>query len=228
MKIPVKANLRHSGLTILITLFALAMSADAFAKPARRGWREVTAADGSTIKVRLAGDEFSHQYFSEDGYPLEIRDGIFYYCGIDRDGDVVETDIAATAPARRTAEAKGFLSTLDRDAIVEALTRRALKLASRAARSRVGALTPHKSQTSAVTGAPFDKGPGLFPEATFPAYGKQKALVILVQFADVKFTLADPHDYFSRMLEERGFADYGATGCVAEYFETCSGGSLPA
>ena len=44
-------------------------------------------------------------------------------------------------------------------------------------------------------------------------------LVILVEYNDVDFTIEEPYDYFNRMLNEEGFADYGATGSAADFFK---------
>lgn len=63
---------------------------------------------------------------------------------------------------------------------------------------------------------------GLFTDTHFPSKGEQKGSAILVDYKDTKFTVSDPNDYFNRMLNETGFNDYGATGCVAEYFRTNS------
>lgn len=47
-----------------------------FAKPAKQGVMTVSTADGGELCVRLVGDEYFHQYFTEDGYPLVERDVI--------------------------------------------------------------------------------------------------------------------------------------------------------
>lgn len=53
-------------------------------------------------------------------------------------------------------------------------------------------------------------------------------MVILVQYSDVKFSCADPHDYFSRMLNEQGFADLGGTGSARDFFmENSQGKFIP-
>lgn len=53
------------------------------------------------------------------------------------------------------------------------------------------------------------------PSLRFPAYGEQKAIVILVEYQDVKFSdRYNAADYFTRMLNEDGFSDYNATGCA--------------
>ena len=63
-------------------LFAAALMAgmsvfvpDALAVPAKPGLVERHQEDGSTILVRLCGDEFSHYLLSEDGYPLVEEGG---------------------------------------------------------------------------------------------------------------------------------------------------------
>ena len=67
---------------------------------------------------------------------------------------------------------------------------------------------------------------GLVEGTTFPAIGAQKAVVVLVEYQDVKFNLSDPLDYFTRMLNEEGFSDYRATGSARDWFSHSSGGTF--
>lgn len=68
---------------------------------------------------------------------------------------------------------------------------------------------------------------GLFPGASFPAKGEQKALVVLVEFQDTKFNLGDKaKSYFTDMLNKDGFNEYNGTGCAAEYFREMSNGKF--
>lgn len=68
---------------------------------------------------------------------------------------------------------------------------------------------------------------GTFPGSSFPAKGKQKAIVILVEYQDQKFELGDhAHDYFTNMLNQDGFNEYGGTGSVHEYFMDSSNGQF--
>lgn len=59
---------------------------------------------------------------------------------------------------------------------------------------------------------------------SFPTIGEKRFLVVLVEFKNKKFKVADPARYFHRHLNERGFSDDAAKGCVAEYYEDCSDG----
>lgn len=58
----------------------------------------------------------------------------------------------------------------------------------------------------------------------YPTLGHQRSLVVLVEYADNHFTVPDPQQTFWRMLNEPGFADYGATGSARDYFLASSSG----
>lgn len=212
-------------------LFFLAVSA--LAKPARQGVFEIKTSDGSTIEVRLTGDEFCHQYFSSDGYPLiETSDG-FNYCTIDSDLNLVDSGIKATSIESRSTETKAFLKTIDLKSLPALLERRMLTLSENARRNyKVARSQVNQYAAQASTdGPPYKQGYGLFPMTKFPGYGSQKALVILVEYQDVKFQDAytvDAKDYFTRMLNEEGFCDprYGGTGSAAQYFRENSMGAF--
>ncbi len=73
--------------------------------------------------------------------------------------------------------------------------------------------------------APTADAIGRFPGTSFPSAGKQKALVVLVEFQDTKFSLGEnTHQYFSDMLNKEGFSEYEGTGSANEYFYEMSGG----
>ncbi len=57
-----------------------------------------------------------------------------------------------------------------------------------------------------------------------PITGERKALVILMEFADVKFTKS--RSDFYALFNERGYSDDGAAGSVRDYFEYASYGQL--
>lgn len=215
--------MKKSFLAASLFISLLAAAPHASAVPAKPGLMTVAAADGSDLRVRLIGDEYFHYFTTEDGYLLSETDGRFFYADIDADGAVASSGIAAVAPAARSVEARAYLSKVDMDRAGKSLGRRA-ELAPR--RSRQVSFNPFRapSQAASDPDAGFPLGPGLFPGTSFPSKGDQKALVVLVEYKDVKFTLSDPADYFGRMLNQYGFNDYGATGCAKEYFETCSGG----
>ncbi len=223
-----------------VTMMGLAMVAavgfQALAVPARPGLRSVMMPDGSVVKVRLVGDESFHQYFTEDGYPLVQQDGYFYYSDITADGDVVNSGIVASQPDLRSAEAKAFVQRVDMKTLEQRISDRAAKSERRMRMNEAMAIgevarkSSAKSSGNSLFDSPlYEQGYGLFPGTPFPAYGERRALVLLVEYQDVKFNdtyAVDAKDYFTRMLNEEGFADYGATGSAAQYFRENSGNTF--
>lgn len=63
---------------IILSLVVMTISLASFAVPARRGFHDFQQADGSTISLTLAGDEFCHWYESADGTVYKQNaDGMF-------------------------------------------------------------------------------------------------------------------------------------------------------
>ncbi|WP_295730508.1 M6 family metalloprotease domain-containing protein [uncultured Muribaculum sp.] len=180
---------------------------------------ETVLPDGSTMTVRLHGDEYGSYVTSTDGYLL-MRDarGFFNYAVEGIDGKPVAGTLRAVDVERRTAADRLALSGIDRDALVGAEME-----------------TLGKERAARITATPrlFPSRAGNFvdPEThrqamqpTTPSTGNPHLLVILVQFADTKFTTENPYDTFNRMLNEEGFSDQGCTGSVRDYFKASSGG----
>ncbi len=213
---------------ILVTI-VLMLIGDVFvyAKPAVRCLMQSIQPDGTTLSVYKRGDERSHNVFTKDGY-LVLKDDARGYCyaDVDNDGKLIATAIQARDPESRTDKEKAFLRNLNGEAIVSAL------------RSKEEmALGSSRYNTIGLTGGvaydrtPATRGPGLFHYA-FPVKGKQKGLVILVEFPDVKFNSknsskynrVDSKTYFTEMLNKPGFNTYGATGSARDWFVGNSGG----
>ncbi len=188
----------------------------AHAIPAKPGLIPMKQADGTTINVRLVGDENFHFYLSEDGYLLSNENSTFYYATVDGTGTTIRSDIKATAPALRTAEANKYLSTVSMPTVLKAMENRSESVKKR---------TPGVRRLN-FGGSPVKapQGPGLFPDSDFPVTGSPKVLVILVEYKNKKMVVSNPHEYFNNMLNEEGFDQYGATGSAADFFKECSDG----
>lgn len=187
--------------TLILSLIFI--SNEVKAVPAKPGLISVRQADGTELQVRIVGDEHHHYYLTEDGYLLVNDNDTYYYSDVDDKGQLLRSQFVARPAAQRQPQEKAWLATIDKSQLAEKLSARAKSSQNRAPRRNVG----------------------LF-ETGFPSKGKQKGIVILVEYQDTKFSLDDPYDYFNRMLNEKGFNDYGGTGCATEYFETSSNGQF--
>ncbi|MDE6693738.1 MAG: hypothetical protein K2K05_10170, partial [Muribaculaceae bacterium] len=205
---------------IAATLIALSAVGIAMAVPADPRPKKFTQPDGTVITVKIRGDERCHFYLSEDDYLLVERDGAFYYAYADASGTIVESDIKARPAQLRTGAERDFLSRVDMTKVYDALRLRTseddiLRTPAVVRNLAQGSGDEFKIQNSEFK---ITRGPGLFEDASFPVIGQQKAIVVLVEYKDVKFNLEDPHDYFSRMLNEEGFSDFNGTGSARDYF----------
>ncbi len=185
----------------------LAAAPAAMAVPAKPGLLTVTQADGTTLNVRLMGDERHHFYLTEDGYLLADRDNTFYYADVDAAGDMQVSAIRATNVGLRDGVARSFLAGVDMQRVYKSMNASAERASSR------------------LKSGPM-RGPGLFNETNFPGKGKQKAIVILVEYTDVKMQTPDAHNYFANMLNQPGFSDHGGTGSARDFFLESSMGQF--
>ncbi len=218
-----KFRIMKSLFRTLVMALCGAMPLAAMAVPAKPGPMQVTQADGSTITIRLYGDEYHHFCTTDDGYLLTSDNGIYCYADVDAQGRTISSGLKASDAAARTAEVKAYLKGTDMTRVLGTMDAQArTRRAARGAAARIAA--PAFAQRSTTS---MQKGPGLFPGTHFPPKGKQKGLVILVEYNDVSMSKRyDPLDYFTRMLNEPGFSDLKATGSAVDFFRESSCGQF--
>ena len=56
--------------------------------------------------------------------------------------------------------------------------------------------------------------------------GEKRFLVLLIEFSDTVFTVPEPKQAFSRMLNEKGYSANGGTGSAADYYTENSSGAF--
>lgn len=205
---------------ITLAVFAAAiMQQTATAVPADPRPKQVRQADGSYITVVMAGDEHAHITRTADGYPLFYNHATrnFEYACLTADGRIGGSGMAAADVSRRDTKAAAYLRTLGIGRIEKA--------ALSATAKKTGGQT-------AATGRGMDKskagGQQRIKLTDFPTIGRQKTLVVLVEFGDIGFTaMTDPHDFYDRMLNEQGFThSNGATGSARDFYLASSAGKF--
>lgn len=107
--------------SILIGTACILCAGASQAVPAKPGVIDVTMPDGTTMAVRLVGDEYYHLCLTEDGYPLvEGDDGYYYYGEPAADGRMLSSGIRAANASARDASAREWLSRIDKSSLGEA------------------------------------------------------------------------------------------------------------
>ena len=187
-----------------------------FAIPAYPKPLKVKQADGSWLTIQMRGDEHGHYVLTSDGIPLvfNARQKNYEYADW-KDGKVQASGIKAVEASERTAKVKAFVESQDKSAILESFKRARLQqlqqtLSSRRNASLKAGSNPQKEKLN-----------------NFPTIGEVHSLVILVQFADTKFSTvgSDAHQFFNNMLNEPGFTySNGANGSARDFYLNSSNG----
>lgn len=156
--------------------------------------------DGTRITIFQRGDEKFHFLTTIDGYPLiEKPDGYLYYAVQEADSGVIAGSIKARDADQRSPAETELLSHTDKETVTRALVSR---------REKNPAKYPGYARTA----------------AEHPTLGTQKALVILVQYQDKQFSIAQPQQAYDDMLNQQGYTQNGAIGSARDYYTSCSNG----
>lgn len=187
---------------VLSLLAALALHA----VPAKRTLRTVHQPDGTPLTLVLRGDEHVHFLCTPDGTPVvRSESGLYCYASLSAGGFASTGRTARNTNERSSEEAAFALACRPTD---EALT----TLYKQCVRKRTAAVSNTLSTRSAQASS--------CPDGQKPLNisGRQRGLVILVDFQDVKFTLPDIRATIDRQMNEAGYNDNGNSGSVHDYF----------
>ncbi len=191
------------GVVAMLALFISSITVNtAHAIPAKPGVIKVEQADGSTINILLKGDEHFNWRTTESGYPIAMgSDGYYYYVSYASTGQILPTTQRVLVDNRMQSPPAGV--TMQNVAQI-AKVRTAERFAAKRAQA---------AETKASVSA-------------FPSDGHIRSAVLLVEYSDVKFSLADPYTSFYNQLNKKGYSVEGATGSARDYFDANSRGKF--
>ena len=154
----------------------------------------VTQPDGTTIRVRLCGDEYYHYYTTEDGTPVTLCDDGFYrYTTIDAQNNLVAS-----------AGIVGKVNTLVLPDKKSVLKRHGELYKVNKAKKVVDLPRKQASMRSAVRNAGSKDG-------------VVKGIIVLAEFQDQKFTFSQKA--INDKMNKVGYTDeYGSIGSARDYF----------
>lgn len=201
---------------IILSLLVVCFVQTTFAIPAYPKPLKVKQADGSWLTIQMRGDEHGHYVLTSDGIPLvfNARQKNYEYADW-KNGKVQASGFKATEVSERSAQVKSFIQAQDKSAILESFKRARQQqlqqtLSSRRNASLKAGSNPQKEKLN-----------------NFPTIGEVHSLVILVQFADTKFSTvgSDAHQFFNNMLNEPRFTySNGANGSARDFYLNSSNG----
>lgn len=181
--------------------------------PADRRPIEVTQPDGSKLTILLKGDEFLHITQSLDGYDLiQNKEGFYTYASRDAEGRLLTGEVVARNIAERSIPDLAFLNTVKKGVTFSGTILKSA-LHKRMSNAQRGELSLRS--TKAIP-------PGLLSD--YPRTGSPKSLVILVNFADTEFSVANATTSFTNMLNQPGYNQNDHQGSVRDYYTFNSSG----
>ncbi len=174
--------------------------------PAHKGMVKMPQPDGTLVTINLVGDEFYHFNTTADGYTIVLNDlGAYVYA--QRDGmGLSASNVLAHDEGHRSADERAFLSTLTKRMVDEGSI----------ARAQVQRVKRNVDLSN-------------FDLANF------RGLVILIDFADQKFTAEDPKAFYTEMFSTQNFDHFidpmsgrevNVLGSVRDYFKDQSNGAF--
>ncbi|MBQ3631037.1 MAG: M6 family metalloprotease domain-containing protein [Prevotella sp.] len=197
-------------LTVLL-LGVLLHAATMFAVPAKPGSYKAQQPDGSTVTIRLHGDEYLHFNTTTDGYSV-VNDhrGYYVYAALSG-GQLIPTNHVAHDAESRSASEKAYLDGVNKYLVPQ--------MSSRVSDERL-AEAERQAQARARQKAPgYD-------------FTKMRGLIILVEYNDKEFQRDDYLEIMEQMVNSENYTGYAdkdgkwveCTGSVHDYYRDNSNG----
>lgn len=176
---------------ILLLLLFVPVTFISYAVPASPEPFFVEQADGSLLQVRMMGDEFGGYLATDDGWAIrkDPSDNAYKYLFFTEKGGTRLTDMVAHNASLRDAEEQTYLSELNQQLPLYKQQRQKRKIAA---------------QTQIAS--------------TFPLKGSPHSVVILVNFSDLQFSIPNPKETYTRLLNQSGYAENDGVGSARDYF----------
>jgi M6 family metalloprotease-like protein len=196
--------MKKQVISLLLLLFAGIMSVQAV--PAYPGVCKVTQPDGTTLSIRLHGDEYLSYTTTEDGYSLVKNDkGVYVYAQL-RNGVLVPTSMKAHDAAARTSREVSFLSGVQKHLMPRMTVEREQEKSVESQRRLKARQQAHA-------------------RSNYYDYSNFRGLIILVEYNDRSFESSDYPSIINDMVNKPNYegynpsSEYGRyTGSVRDYF----------
>jgi len=166
----------------------------------------VRQSDGSTLAVRIYGDEFFSYTTTIDGYIIAQKTDGFYYYADYRSGVRHISDIRVTAGTDMTKSNNIAINSYTKAVSISPEVEERLR--DKGIQRFFGgdnvvsvAYSSQSSNTKSISSTNLN------------------ALILLVQFSDVKFTVSNPKEHFDDMINGDNYSENGATGSAKQYFQ---------
>ncbi|MFA6704266.1 MAG: M6 family metalloprotease domain-containing protein [Bacteroidales bacterium] len=191
-------------LCILTSLMVCCFPATSNAVPAYPFPITVKQPDGTTITVRLHGDEFLHWTTCGNNLVTRASDGYYYYATFNAAGISVKGAKKVSGAVSSSSDGSNIIPPAS--AVQNAMNMRKQIYTKN--------LEMNKMTISTKSGLPSYTT----SSASSITQGTKKFLVLLIQFTDLQFVESDPLSAFDNLMNQSGYSVNGATGSVKQYY----------
>ncbi|MBP1641239.1 MAG: family metalloprotease domain protein [Bacteroidetes bacterium] len=179
--------------------------------------------DGTSLSVRLHGDERSHYMTTSDNLMLlQATDGSYCYATPESNG-IQTTGYQAKDPEKRSTDEINFIKKIDQKKLV--------RIQVNSGRQKTASLV--SAQQTVPLGARLitlakgqNAGSSTTKTSRVQSVKTVKALVILVNFSDTVFTITSPQTSFNNLFNQTGYNVNGSSGSVHDFYKDNSMGLL--
>ncbi len=162
---------------------------------------QVIQPDGTTLTIRLHGDEFYHYRTTEDGYMIKQNaEGYYTYATINTSGILTATQIIARDVFNRSSSDVQFLKAVNKTEQIQSINKVFNRVRKQANKDN--------------------------PQKVLPSTGSPKTIVILVNFSDKSFVTTSTNTAFTNLLNQENYSANGGTGSAKDYFRASSYGKF--
>jgi len=199
-------------LSILMMTMLLGI-ASSMAVPAHKKPIQVAQPDGTTVTIKLHGDEWLHFNTTVDGYSVVKNQQGYYVYAEKKNGELKATQMVAHDTDHRSAIEQSYLASVKKYQAPEmseevAATKKIVDQQQRETLAKRRAASPKAAQYN---------------------YSNFKGLIILVQFNDKSFSREDYPTIANNMVNQENFSGFDNqvwTGSVRDYFSDNSKGAF--
>lgn len=179
-----------------LLLCSTLLCTDIFAVSAYPNLITVSVGSGKTVNIYMRGDEHQRFAVTTDGYTVLNQAGVWWYATRSTDGYAVKSEYKLVAIDDETAELTQFKATCSKG------------------------IVPKRSESQTILMAPGTRR----ARNEGPMTGERKALVVLMQFQDLKFKKS--RNEFDALFNNLNYQQDNAKGSVRDYYQWASQGQL--
>ncbi len=185
-------------ITFLLMAFITAIMASA--EPANPTPVNVAQPDGTTLQLKLVGDEFYHFNTTIDGYTIINVNGTWEYA-VNKSDELRASGVMAHDPGARSAQETQLVASLKKHITSNAATNQA----------RLNRATRDKKSSQS--------------REPVVDYSLFRGLIILINFNDKQFLMDDPNDFYDKLCNTENYTGFyhnnrfqRCTGSVRDYY----------